>query len=217
MTNNIAPASGHGIATAAELDEYIANLPATAGDGRLIFGLDATGSRQSTWDTAARIQTDMFKAVHGLSIKLIYFRGDHECKASSWVSSPQRLGDMMRKITCLTGETQIGRVLDHARREKISALVYVGDCVEEEPEELYTKARALRAPAFMFQEGEDEEAERVFRQIAKITKGAFAKFEPGAAAELAKLLRAVAAYAVGGMAALDADQVRLIGRNRDGL
>jgi hypothetical protein len=53
----------------------------------------------------------------------------------------------MRKITCLTGTTQIGRVLDHARREdKISALVFVGDAMEEEPEELYAKARKLRAP-----------------------------------------------------------------------
>jgi hypothetical protein len=143
---------------------------------------------------------------------LIYYRGGDECKASSWVSSPRRLGDMMRRITCLTGGTQIGRVLDHARREdKISALVFVGDAMEEEPEELYAKARALRGvPVFMFQEGDDADAEKVFRQIAKITKGAYAKFEPGAAAELAKLLRAVAAYAVGGMEALDAKEVRLM-------
>ena len=198
------------LATAAELDEYIAGLPATTGDGRLIFGLDATASRQPTWDTAARIQTEMFQEAGGdLDIKLIYFRGGNECKASSWISSPRKLGDMMRKITCLTGETQIGRVLDHARREKC-ALVFVGDAVEEEPEELYTKARALRLPVFMFQEGDDEEAEKVFRKVAKITKGAYAKFEPGAAAKLSKLLRAVAAYAVGGTEALEAKEARLL-------
>ncbi len=202
---------------ASALSEYLASvdLPVMT-TGRLIFGLDATMSRQETWDTAARIQADMFKEVGGLSVKLIYFRGEHECKASSWVSSPQRLGDIMRTIICRTGETQIGKVLAHARRENCP-LVFVGDKVEEDADELCAKVRLLRAPAFMFQEGEDEKAERVFRQIADITKGAFAKFEPGAAAKLAELLRAVAAYAVGGIEALDAEQVRLIGRNRDGL
>jgi hypothetical protein len=200
------------LATDAELEEFFAEAPAAIGDGRLIFGLDATGSREATWDTAARIQIDMFKAAgHGLRIKLIYFRGGDECKATPWIASPQRLGDMMRTISCLTGETQIGKVLSQASHEKISALVYVGDCCEEDGDELCAKARKLNAPVFIFQEGDDEHAENIFRQIAKITKGGFRKFEAGAGDELAKLLKAVAKFAVGGMAALDAAQIKLIG------
>ena len=195
----------------AELEEYMAGLPATTGGGHLIFGLDATASRQPTWDTAAKIQADMFKeAGHGLNIMLIYFRGGDECRATGWIASPRQLEATMRKITCITGETQIGRVLDRAGREKCP-LVFVGDAMEgDDPDELCAKARALRAPVFMFQEGDKPEVEKVFRKIAKITKGGFAKFEPGAAAELSKLLRVVAAYAVGGVKALDAKQASLL-------
>jgi hypothetical protein len=210
MSNQITTSRAQAMA---ELDEYISNLPATTGAGRLIFGLDATASRQPTWDTAATIQEEMFQeAGADLEIMLIYYRGASECRASPWISSPQRLGDMMRRITCLTGETQIGRVLDRASKEEnVSALVFVGDMVEEKPEELYAKARALRrVPVFMFQEGDDENAEKVFRQIARITRGGYAKFEPGAATKLAKLLRAVAAYAVGGTEALEAKQASLM-------
>jgi hypothetical protein len=210
MKNQITPTAGQELATADELDAYIAGLPATTGEGRLMFGLDATGSRQATWDKAAKLQAQMFAAAgQGLSLKLIYFRGGHECMASAWISSPRRLEDMMRKITCLTGETQIGKVLSQAQREN-APLVFVGDAMEEEPVELYAKARRLRSPVFMFQEGDDEHVEKVFRQIARITKGAYARFEPGAAGELAKLLRAIATYAVGGMKALDAEDRLLI-------
>jgi hypothetical protein len=200
--------------TDAEIDEYIANLPATTSSGRLIFGLDATASRQPTWDTASALQAEMFQEAGGdIAIKLIYYRGGNECKASSWVHDPRRLGDMMRRITCVTGATQINRVLAHAQREN-APLVFVGDAMEEEPEELYAKARRLRSPVFMFQEGDDKDAEKTFRQIARLTKGAYAKFAPGAAGKLAELLRAVAAYAVGGMEALDAKEIRLIEQMR---
>jgi hypothetical protein len=207
MSNNITTTP-----TAAEIDEYLANLPASTGAGRLIFGLDATASRQPTWDQATALQAEMFEeGAGGLDIKLVYYRGDDECKASGWISDGRRLSDMMRRITCESGITQIRRVLAHAANERnFSALVFVGDAMEEEPEELYAKARALRAPVFMFQEGDDPDVEKVFRQIAKLTRGAYAKFAPGAAGKLAELLRAVAAYAVGGMEALDAKEVRLI-------
>jgi hypothetical protein len=201
----------------AELEAYIANLPEPTGRGRLIFGLDATASRQPTWDTAARIQADMFKSVPaGLSIKLIYFRGDNgdrECKASSWIASPEHLGSLMRKITCRVGYTQIGRVLDRAGLDNCP-LVFVGDKFEEDADEVCAKARKLREPVFMFQEGDDEQAAEVFKQIADITKGGFAKFETGAAAKLAELLKVVAKYAVGGIEALDAPARLLIGKTK---
>src|SRR5690349_19645851 len=71
-----------------------ANLPTAAaggfGRGRLIFALDATASRQPTWDSAVRIQSEMFEAtagLGGLSLQLVYFRGLTECKASKWLTS----------------------------------------------------------------------------------------------------------------------------------
>ena len=62
--------------------------------GRLIFALDATMSRQPTWDTACALQADMFReaaAAGGLDIQLVYFRGLGECRASGWVAQSERL------------------------------------------------------------------------------------------------------------------------------
>jgi hypothetical protein len=60
----------------------------------------------------------------------------------------------------------------------------------------------LGVPVFVFQEGHDAAAEQAFREIARLTRGAYCRFAPGAAHELAELLRAVAAYAAGGLKAL---------------
>jgi hypothetical protein len=180
--------------------------------GRLIFALDATMSRQPTWDSACQLQADMFReaaSIGGLDIQLIYYRGLAECRASQWISQPERLGELMSRIDCRGGHTQIGKILANARREsekmKVQALVFVGDAMEESLDDLCAAAGelALRSvPAFMFQEGDDQVCEQAFREIARITRGAYCRFAPGAAHELGELLRAVAAYAAGGMKAL---------------
>ena len=180
--------------------------------GRLIFALDATMSRQPLWDTACRLQADMFNeaaAVGGLDVQLIYYRGLAECRASRWVSDARALGGLMEKIDCRGGHTQIGKILAHTRREtemrKVQALVFVGDAMEEPIDDLCAAAGGLGllgVPAFVFQEGHDPVAEQAFREIARLSRGAYCRFDTGAAHELAELLRAVAAYAAGGMKAL---------------
>jgi hypothetical protein len=182
--------------------------------GRMIFALDATISRQPTWDTASRLQAEMFReaaSVGGLDIQLVYYRGFAECRASSWVAEPARLGELMARIDCRAGQTQIGKVLAHARREndagKVAVLVFVGDAMEEELDALCAAAGELglrNVRALMFQEGYDPVCEQAFREVARLTHGAFCRFAPGAAHELAELLRAAAAYAAGGMTALAA-------------
>jgi len=205
-------------ASRAEIDAFLAKVrsferAAPSGRGRLIFALDATMSRQPTWDTACRLQADMFleaQAIGGLDVQLVYFRGVAECRASRWVSEPKALASLMEKIDCRGGHTQLGRVLVHAREEtgkaKVQALVYVGDAMEEGIDDLCATAGELGlrgVPAFMFQEGHDAVAERAFREIARLSRGAYCRFDAGAAHELRELLRAVAAYAAGGMKALD--------------
>jgi len=180
--------------------------------GRLAFALDATMSRQPTWDLACKLQAEMFEetgAIGGLDVQLIYFRGLRECRASKWNSDPARLGEIMAGIACQGGHTQIGRVLEHVRSEsrtaKIDALVYVGDAMEEPVDHLCAIAGELGllgVPAFMFQEGGDPVAENAFREIARLTKGAWCPFDAGAASQLRELLRAAAAYAAGGHKAL---------------
>jgi len=202
----------------AEIDTFLARVreldaPRPTGErARLVFALDATMSRQPTWDTACRLQADMFNeaaAVGGLDVQLVYFRGVGECRASRFVSDPRALAGLMEKIDCRGGHTQIAKVLAHARREteakKIQALVYVGDAMEESVDVLCAKAGELGlrgVPVFMFQEGHDPVAETAYREIARLSRGAYCRFNAGAAHELGELLRAVAAYASGGLKAL---------------
>lgn len=181
--------------------------------GRLIFAMDATMSRQPTWDMALKLQADMFvevKAIGGLDVQLIYFRSFDECRASKWVSDPTALARLMTGLRCMGGFTQIRKILSHARHEsekhKVNALVYVGDCMEEDIDHLCALAGELGllgVPAFMFQEGHDAAAETTFREIARLTKGAYCRFDAGSAKQLRELLRAVAAYAAGGRQALE--------------
>src|SRR6476619_3452892 len=191
--------------------------------GRLIFALDATMSRQPTWDQACQLQAEMFReaaTVGGLDLQLVYYRGLAECRASGWVAEPERFGELMSRIYCRGGQTQIAKVLAHARREndrfKVGALVFIGDAMEENLDDCSGAGElGLRSiPAFMFQEGDDPVCEQAFREIARLSRGAYCRFAPGAAHELAELLRAAAAYAAGGMKALAALRGRSTGATR---
>jgi hypothetical protein len=196
--------------------------PQTAGSGRgrLIFAMDATMSRQPTWDRALRIQAEMFhetQRIGGLDVQLVYFRGLGECRASKWVSEPDALARLMTGIECRSGMTQIGKVLGHIRAEaaaaKVNAAVYVGDAMEEDIDELCAKAGEvglLGVPMFLFQEGSDGRAARAYSEIARLTRGAYLRLGSGSARALRELLAAVAVYAAGGYAAL-ADHSRAKG------
>src|SRR4051812_27625243 len=201
----------------ADIAAFVAKAKAMAphaagGRGRLVFALDATMSRQPTWDMACTLQADMFReaaSIGSLDIRLVYFRGLSECRATGWISDTAQLARLMGKIACQGGQTQIGKVLSETRREAVAsgvrALVFVGDAMEESVDELCAKAGELgllKVPAFMFQEGHDPAAEQAFREIARLTGGAWCRFDPGAAAQLRELLRAAAAYAAGGREAL---------------
>jgi len=200
----------------AEIDVFLAQVrtmtPAVSGRGRLIFAMDATMSRQPTWDLALKLQADMFlavKEVGGLDVQLVYFRGLNETRASKWVSDPEALAQLMGRVSCRGGLTQIGKVLTHARREgeqtKVNAVVYVGDCMEEDLDELSRRAGELGllgVPMFLFQEGREAKAERAFKEIARLTRGAYCHFDAGSARQLRELLAAVAVYASGGRKAL---------------
>ena len=209
------PGSTPAASSRADIDSFLSKVKALrpAGRrGRLIFALDATMSRQPTWDQACGLQAEMFReaaAVGGLDIQLVYYRGLAECRASSWVADPNRLRALMSGIDCRGGQTQIAKVLDHATREndsgKVAVVVFIGDAVEEALDDLCARAGELglrNVKAFMFQEGYDAVCEQAFRDIARLTGGAFCRFTPGAAQELAELLRAAAAYAAGGLPAL---------------
>lgn len=190
-----------------------AKTSAGPGSGRLILALDATMSRQPTWDLACTLQAQMFDAVGNngsLAVQLVYFRGFGECRASKFVTDTAALKQLMTKIECHGGLTQIGKVLSHALKEtargKVGALIYIGDALEESLDELAAKAGSLGVhgvPMFIFQEGRDPVAETGFKELARLTKGAWFRFDRDAAATLARLLSAVAIFTTGGLKALE--------------
>jgi hypothetical protein len=202
----------------AQVDAFLRDLnraPAVrpgGGRGRLIFALDATASREPTWDRACRIQGEMFgatAALGGLDVKLMFYRGFDECKASRWMQTAAELHRAMSAVSCVGGETQIERVLDHAiaesKKQRVHALVFVGDAMEEGADRLCRLAGELGllgTPVFVFHEGGDAAAGAVFRQIAKLSRGAYLSFDLASADRLKELLAAVAVYAAGGYRAL---------------
>ncbi len=202
--------------TKADIAAFVAKAkamtPGQTGSGRLIFALDATMSRQPTWDMACQLQADMFReagSIGGLDVRLVYFRGLNECRASPWISDTAKIARLMSTIQCEGGQTQIGRVLSDARKEAVAsgvrAIVFVGDAMEENVDALCATAGELgllKVPCFMFQEGSDPAAEAAYREIARLTGGAWCRFDAGSAAQLRELLRAAAAYAAGGRDAL---------------
>jgi len=207
-------------ATGSAVDAFLRQLattpaarPAPGQRGRLLFALDATASRQPTWDRACHIQAEMFKetaALGGLDVQLAFYRGFGEFEASAWFDRADDLLRKMTAVTCLGGMTQIGKVLKHAlaegKRQKINAVVFVGDCMEENVDALCHKAGELGLlgiPVFIFHEGRDRKAAEAFRQIALLTHGAYCRFDANSAQQLRELLSAVAVYAAGGRPALE--------------
>jgi hypothetical protein len=115
----------------------------------------------------------------------------------------------MTGVRCRGGQTQIAKVLDHAKKEgnrkPVNALVFVGDAMEEDIDLVCHKAGELGllgVPAFIFHEGGDPIAGKAFREIAKLSGGAYCPFDAGSAAQLRELLSAVAVYAAGGRKAM---------------
>lgn len=211
---DISERTGNEVAAFVEQLRSLPRAKQTDARGRLIFALDATASRQPTWDLAIHVQNEMFieaGRLGGLDVQLVFYRGFGECRSSAWLHDGAELVRLMRAVSCVAGKTQIARVLRHAvqeaRRHPVQALVFVGDCMEEDVDDLGHLAGELGlvgVRTFMFHEGRDPVAANAFRDIARLTRGAYLPFAAGSAAELRALLGGVAAYAAGGKSAVTA-------------
>jgi len=202
-----------------EIDAFIGKVrqmasPVGGGKpGRLIFAMDATASREPSWDRACHLQGEMFQetaSLGGLDIQLAYYRGFGEFRATEWLSDSAKLLREMTRVHCLGGQTQIERLLRHAiaetRKEQTQALIFVGDAFEEDIDKVCHAAGELGmlgVPVFCFHEGGDLIARRGLEQVARITKGAYCPFDASSAKQLRDLLAAVAVYAAGGRRALE--------------
>lgn len=200
-----------------EIDAFLKQVNAlvtgkAAGQGRLIFALDATASRERTWDHACHLQSQMFletRSLGGLAVQLCHYGGMNQFTAAPWLLDTDALLERMNRVSCLGGHTQIARLLQHSlsetRQQPVQAVIFIGDCVEEPVDHLCQLAGQLglqKTPLFIFQEGNEVTASRAFRQMAKLSGGAYCRFDNGSAAQLKALLGAVAVYASGGRQAL---------------
>src|SRR5262249_138590 len=139
-------------ASPTKIDLFLDRLAArNAPSGRLIFALDATASREETWNRAIELQSSMFNEVAqigGLEIQLVFYPGT-ECRSSQWRTSAKALEQSMRKIQCVGGYTKVRKFLEHARRAHdqtpVSTLVFVGDAMEEKVDEVIGAANALKS------------------------------------------------------------------------
>lgn len=157
-----------------------------AARGRLCFAIDATGSREAAWDLATALTAQLFEEaakIGGLDVQLVHFGGD-EFQQSPWLSDAHELVGRMRMIRCVSGSTQIAKMLRHIRSEnmrgKVGAAVFIGDAAEEAPSTLYSVAADLGVPLFCFQEGDglalylDERGEIVDEHPPKKSRRSFA-------------------------------------------
>ena len=178
-----------------------------------MFAIDATASRQPTWDLACELHAELFTEVERvghLAVQLVYFRGLSDFSASPWLARPDELRTRMLGVSCRGGRTQLVRLLDHAQREAsqsaVRVLIYIGDAFEESEASLLASAGQLalrNLPVLMFQEGDNPIAERAFSAVATITGGAHVRFDPSSREALRRLLGAAATFATGGRAALE--------------
>ena len=179
--------------------------------GRLVFVLDLTSSRGPGLQRA-RVATaamfDAIKRIGSVAVKLIYFRGDNECRAGSWERDPAVVSRDMQRLSCKLGMTQIARALDCVLKgeAEVSGVVFIGDHCEDDPEELARLAAALgkkHIPIFVFHECADDDgrardARPVFERMAEISGGVYSAFEPESGEVLTELLSSVAAFGAAG-------------------
>jgi len=210
---------GKGVAEQGDVQNFlqkVASMPPVvssgAGDARLIFSLDATASRQATWDVASQLQTEMFlsaQSLGGLNVQLCYFRGYGEFFHSDWQSDSAKLLKIMSGIYCQAGATQLEKILRHAvaenGRRRVRGIVFIGDAMEENIDRLANLAGqlgVLNVPLFIFQERGDPQVRQAFKELCRLSGGAYSQFDSASADQLRDLLRAVAVYAAGGLKAL---------------
>lgn len=159
--------------------------------------------REARRATAATF--DALASFGAVAVKLAYFRS-RDCKAGPWQTDAGAVCRSMLSLSCRTGYTQIGRILRLAEseREPVSGVVYIGDTVEEDGDELAAIAHRLgekRIPVFVFHErGRDGEwsAQEIFEAITEESGGAYCPFGAESADALRELLSTVAAFSAAG-------------------
>lgn len=170
---------------------------------RLVFGVDATASREPTWTSAKQITDRMFDAIPGaLDVALAVHGGSQLHTFTEFSADPQAFRAQAARVRCEAGQTQICELLHRAiEAGGVRVVSYIGDAFEEMPEEAFAladrcKLRGIKVVILADQAG--EHALQVFREIAERTGGAVLDFRSGELDLMGEVLEGVAALALGG-------------------
>ena len=173
---------------------------------RLIFGFDATASREPAWATARTVTDALVRALPGeLDVALAVHGGSMLHTFTEFTSDPNKLRDRAAGISCIAGTTRLLPILSRALSNAgVRVVVYIGDVFEESPARGRKLADAMGLRGIklvVLHDIADWNARRdaeVFLDLARRTGGCVLPFDANAAARLRDLLAAVAVYAVGG-------------------
>ena len=173
---------------------------------RLIFGFDATASREPAWETARGVTDALVKALPGeLDVALAVHGGSLLHTFTAFTSDPNALRDRAAGIRCIAGHTRMLAILSRALSNPgVRVVTYIGDVFEELQRRGQNLADAMGAKGIkliVLHDVADWNARRdaeVFLDLARRTGGCVLPFDANAPGRLHDLLAAVAVYAVGG-------------------
>ncbi len=189
------------------------------GRPRLVFGFDATASREPAWATARGVTDALVRALPGtLDVALAIHGGGRLHTFTEFTANPATLRDHAAGVSCIAGPTRLLPVLSRALSEPgVRVVTYIGDVFEESQARGRSLADALGARGtrlIVLHDVADWNARRdaeVFLDLARRTGGCVLPFDANAPERLRHLLEAVAVYAVGGTALLEEKRGELPG------
>ena len=172
---------------------------------RLVFALDATASRERAWAAARQVTDSLFGAAPGgIEVALAVHGGGRMTAFGGFHRDVGALRDEAAGISCEPGPTRmLDIVRESLRRPGVRAMVYIGDCFEEDESAALALAGSLRLRGTKLVVLQDESsgttsALRVFRAMAGRTGGIVLPFDAGSLDPLRDALGAVASYVAGG-------------------
>ncbi len=188
--------------------EYGGAAPAADASGRprLVFGFDATASREPAWATARQVTDALVRALPGeLDVALAVHGGSRLHTFTDFTADPNRLRDLAAGIACRAGATRLLPILQRSLNSPgVRVVVYIGDVFEELPARGRQLADAMGRRGIrliVLHDTADWMARRdaeLFLDLARRTGGCVLPFDVSAPDRLRAILGAAAAYAVGG-------------------
>ena len=186
---------------------------------RLVFGFDATASREPAWATARTVTDALVRTLPGeLDVALAVHGGGLLHTFTPFTADATTLRDRAAGIYCIAGHTRMLAILARCLREPgVRVVTYIGDVFEESlsrGQKIADELGARGIKLIVLHDTSSWEAQRdaeVFLDLARRTGGCVLPFDPNAPGRLRDILGAAAAYAVGGEDLLEAKRHEMPG------